>query len=51
MAVRDKKLVKVYVPLGQAEELDRIAETEQRSVSGLIRLAITALLEARRVAA
>jgi hypothetical protein len=45
MATANEKLV-VYVPPEQAERLRQIAEEGQRSVGGLIRLAITRMLDA-----
>ena len=42
---------KVYLPQDHAAELREIAETEQRPIAGLIRLAVAAFLAERKAQA
>lgn len=50
MAITEKRKVVVYVPHEEADELQQISDAEDRPITGLIRLAITAWLSARRTA-
>jgi hypothetical protein len=42
-----KRAVKIYLRVGQAEELERIADLEDRSVTGLVRIAVDQYLASR----
>lgn len=45
MAVTKKKAYKIYLRLDQADELEKIAKRDDRSVSGLIRLGVDLVLQ------